>query len=224
MSLGKERDSNLFRKLITLRDKNKDNIATDTLNEWMDQGNDINKRRLIGIVNELRKYRKYNRAIQTNGVDKAEMYFKSLPGNAKNELTYGALLHCYCKGNMLNEATMLLEKMRELDYASSTLVYNNIMSLLVGVGEPGSVPVVIKEMKSLSDKANLALKEVENMDKLRNRKAYHLLLTMYSSVSNKLGVYRVWESLKLNFPETTNNGSYLVMLQALSTLWVTQKN
>ncbi|KAF9619834.1 hypothetical protein IFM89_009585 [Coptis chinensis] len=75
--------------------------------------------------------------------------------------------------------------------------------------------IYVKE--GIIDKANSALKEVENMDKFRDRKAYHILLTLYSAISNKLGVYQVWESLKLTFPETTNI-NYHFMLQALSRL------
>ncbi|KAF9619838.1 hypothetical protein IFM89_009589 [Coptis chinensis] len=100
---------------------------------WRERGNDLSPGDHAIHLDLLSKI---------EGVDAAEKYFERLPEHARNKLTYGALLHCYCKENMLEKAMTLLEKMRELNYASTPLVYNNLMSMLVSMGKPGSVPPV----------------------------------------------------------------------------------
>lgn len=211
---------------------------------------------------------------KTKGVDAAENYFDSLPSIAKNRLTYGALLNCYCKETMEDKALALFQKMDDLHFVSNSLAFNNLMSLYIRMGKPQEVPPLVQKMKqrnifpctftysiwmqsysSLNDiegvervleemkrgdqdkctwktytnlaaiyvkaglfeKADLALKKLEEETKPRGRQAYHFMISLYAGSGNLNEVYRAWEALKSIYPET-NNLSYLVMLQALSKL------
>ncbi|KAE9446676.1 hypothetical protein C3L33_21443, partial [Rhododendron williamsianum] len=82
------------------------------------------------------------------GVTSAEEYFNNLEESSKTVKTYGALLSCYCKEKMIDEATNLFEKMKELSFASA-LSYNNLMSLYLSIGEPEKVPLLAKEMEEM---------------------------------------------------------------------------
>lgn len=211
---------------------------------------------------------------KAKGIEAAEEYFTGLSESAKNQLTYGALLNCYCTEKMPEKAMELFEKMRERNLVSATLVYNNLMSLYMRLDQPEKVPPLVKEMKAANilpdrftysvlmnsyasrndieavervmeeieakggacsdwatystlaaiyvaagrpDKAELALKECEKMINVRDRVAFHFLISLYAGISKLTEVNRVWESLKASFPKTTNL-SYLVMLQALNRL------
>ncbi|KAJ1397923.1 Tetratricopeptide-like helical domain superfamily [Sesbania bispinosa] len=66
------------------------------------------------------------------------------------------------------------------------------------------------------DKAELMLRELEQEAELREREAYHSLLSLYAGTLNLKEVYRVWDSLKSVSPVT--NRSYLVMLCTLRRL------
>ncbi|OVA16787.1 Pentatricopeptide repeat [Macleaya cordata] len=293
----KDGENSLYRRLSFLGGTDK-NVA-DTLNEWVKEGKPIGKTEAIGCVTQLRKYKKYKHAIQimdwlenrdrdlaqadhairldliakTEGIESAEKYFERLPEPAKNKLTYGALLYCYCQNKMTEKALALFEKMTDLNLVSSYLPYNNLMSLYTRVGEPEKVPPLVQKMKEknikpdpytytflmnsyaslkdiegvertmeemkkdkvksdwstygtlasiyvkagLFDKANPVLKELEKMDNVRDRKPYHILMGLYALANNKLGVNRVWESLKSAFPKTTNM-SYVSLLHALNRL------
>ncbi|PIA61069.1 hypothetical protein AQUCO_00300528v1 [Aquilegia coerulea] len=293
-----ERDTDLYRRLSALGSRTDVNVG-DTINEWIKEGKSVEKSAILGFVRELRKYKKHDHALQllewldkrgrdlshgdlavrldliakAKGLDSAEEYFMSLPESSKNKFTYGALLNCYCVEKMTDKAMDLLEKMKKLNCASTRLVYNNLISLRMKVGEPEKVPSLVKEMKEKSitpnvltysalmnsyallkdidkaegvieemkedrvgcdwstyanlasiyvkaghfDKANSTLEEIEKRNDLREPKAYHILIGLYSLTSNRLGVDRVWGSLQSAFPKLSNR-CYLHKLQALHRL------
>ncbi|XP_030545109.1 pentatricopeptide repeat-containing protein At1g60770 isoform X2 [Rhodamnia argentea] len=208
---------------------------------------------------------------KAKGITAAENYFINLPEASKNHLSYGALLNCYCKELMVEEAEGLLEKMKELNLELSSMPYNSIMTLYTRRGQPEKVPAIIQEMKSSHimldsfsyniwmralaassdilgvervveemmrdgrvapdwttysniasiyvdagsfEKAEKALKEMENINARKNLSAYQILITLYGRTGNLLEVYRVWRSLRLAFPKTANI-SYLNMIQVL---------
>lgn len=69
----------------------------------------------------------------------------------------------------------------------------------------------------LNEKAESALKKLEEEMGPRSRYAYHCLISLYAGTSNLDEVHRVWNSLKSGFPKMTNV-SYRVMLHALDRL------
>ncbi|VVA89717.1 unnamed protein product [Arabis nemorensis] len=69
----------------------------------------------------------------------------------------------------------------------------------------------------LYEKAESALKSMEEKMNPNNRDAHHFLISLYAGISKASEVYRAWESLNKARPEV-NNMSYLVMIQALSKL------
>ncbi|KAF2286722.1 hypothetical protein GH714_024019 [Hevea brasiliensis] len=85
---------------------------------------------------------------KTRGITAAENYFIDLPETLKNHLTYGALLNCYCKELMTEEAEALMEKMKELNLGLTSMSYNSLMTLYTKVGQPERIPAVIQEMKA----------------------------------------------------------------------------
>lgn len=96
----------------------------------------------------------YNHAVhidllsKVKGIGMAEEYFYSIPPNAKNHQTYGALLSCYCSEKLKDKAIAIYEKMKELGLASSALAYNNVMSLYMKLGQPEEVRRLFTEMKT----------------------------------------------------------------------------
>ncbi|KAK9104403.1 hypothetical protein Scep_021247 [Stephania cephalantha] len=85
---------------------------------------------------------------KARGISAAENYFINLPEASKNHLCYGALLNCYCKELMTEKAEALMEKMKELRFASSSMAYNSLMTLYTKTDQPEKIPSIIQEMKA----------------------------------------------------------------------------
>ena len=84
---------------------------------------------------------------KVQGIAAAENYFSTLPPSAKNRFTYGSLLNCYCKEKLIDKALGLFKKMDEMNIASTSLAFNNLMSLYMSLGQPERVPLLIQEMR-----------------------------------------------------------------------------
>ncbi|XP_074569339.1 large ribosomal subunit protein mL101 (rPPR4) isoform X3 [Curcuma longa] len=85
---------------------------------------------------------------KASGISLAEEYFVNLPESSKNQLTYGALLNCYCKELVTEKAEALMEKMKELGFASSPMAYNSLMTMYSKTDQQGKIPSIIQEMKA----------------------------------------------------------------------------
>ncbi|MQL89161.1 hypothetical protein Taro_021742 [Colocasia esculenta] len=165
----------LYRRLSALGGAPEGSVAR-TMDEWLKEGKRVRPIEVMKYVKELRKYKRFGQALElmewmdkngirmtysnhairvdlllkTKGMDSAEGYFSSLPESAKNHLTYGALLNCYCTEKMAEKASALYEKMKLLNYDSTTLVYNNLMSLYLKLQQPEKIPPLMEEMKAKS--------------------------------------------------------------------------
>ncbi|GAB4855653.1 hypothetical protein Ancab_024275 [Ancistrocladus abbreviatus] len=200
----------LFRKLTALGLGGTDVTVADTLDEWVKEGHRVKTCDVTGFATQLRRFKKYEHAIQlyewmfksktrlrnadhaihidllakTQGITAAENYFNSLEGNAKTKKTYGALLNCYCHGKMLEKATKLFQKMRELNLHTTALNYNNMMALYVNVGQPEKVSSLFHEMKE-----KLIMPDLYT---------YNQLMNSYAAQKDFEAVERVMELMKSN--------------------------
>lgn len=119
---------------------------------------------------------------KAQGTAAAETYFIDLPEAAKNHLTYGALLNCYCKELMIDKAEALMEKMKELKLSLSSMSYNSLMTLYTKTGQPEKVPGMVQEMK----RNNIMLDSY----------TYNVWMTALAATNDLTGVERVIDEMK----------------------------
>ncbi|XP_057950038.1 large ribosomal subunit protein mL101 (rPPR4) isoform X2 [Malania oleifera] len=119
---------------------------------------------------------------KTRGIVDSENYFIDLPETSKNHLTYGALLNCYCKELMTEKAEAVMEKMKELKLALSSMPYNSLMTLYTKIGQPERIPSVIQEMKAC--------------DVMLDTFTYNIWMRSLAAVNDISGVERVIEEMK----------------------------
>ncbi|GMH20913.1 hypothetical protein Nepgr_022755 [Nepenthes gracilis] len=181
--------------------------VSDVLHRHIREGNVVRKEELVNCIRNLRKYKRYQHCLEIlewmdksrmnysardyalrldivsklQGIAAAEKYFDSLPPDAKNLYTYGTLLNCYCKENMVDKASALFEEIEKLNF-STHLVFNNLMTLFVKVGQPEKVPPLIQEMKE----RNL----------LVGSHAYNILMQSYACMNDLAAVESTLEEIQ----------------------------
>ncbi|XP_068660159.1 large ribosomal subunit protein mL101 (rPPR4)-like isoform X2 [Aristolochia californica] len=116
------------------------------------------------------------------GITEAEEYFNARSEPAKNNLTHGALLNSYCMEKMSDKALNLFAKMKELNFVSSALVYNNLMGLYMKVGQPEKVPPLMQEMTE------------QNI--LPDVFTYNILMNSYASLKDFDAIERIMKEIE----------------------------
>ncbi|KAG9457852.1 hypothetical protein H6P81_002360 [Aristolochia fimbriata] len=203
----KTADSPLYRRLSALAASENGSVSK-TLNKWLREGKAIKKFELERYVRQLRKYKRFEHALQLyewmdsrgfnmsysdyavrldlvyrcKGITEAEEYFNARSEPAKNNLTYGALLNCYCMDKCSDRALAIFAKMKELNFTSTPLVYNNLMGMYMKMGQPDKVPSLMQEMTE------------QNI--LPDVFTYNILMNSYASLKDFDAVERVMKEVE----------------------------
>jgi pentatricopeptide repeat protein len=78
------------------------------------------------------------------GIDDVEKYFIDLLEREKNQQSYGALMNCYMREELVENVKGFLEKMKELDFVSNAAPYNNMMNISLKIGQQEKVPLIMQ--------------------------------------------------------------------------------
>lgn len=148
--------------------------ATTVIEKWVGEGNRVSFSDLRQISKDLRKSQRFKHALEISewmvsheeyklsdtdyairidlmtkvfGIDAAERYFEDLPLTAKTSETYTALLHSYAAAKLTEKAEELYERIKGSNLSFSALLYNEIMTLYMSVGQVEKVSSVVEELK-----------------------------------------------------------------------------
>lgn len=81
------------------------------------------------------------------GIHSGERYFEGLPLSAKTSETYTALLHSYAGAKWTKKAEELFERVKQSNLSFNALMYNEMMTLYMSVGQVEKVALVVEELK-----------------------------------------------------------------------------
>ncbi|XP_060962464.1 pentatricopeptide repeat-containing protein At1g02370, mitochondrial-like [Cannabis sativa] len=178
-----------------------------TLNHYVMEGNIVKKCELLSCIKELRKFKKYPKALEimewmemrkieysytdhalrldliskTKGIVAAENYFNNISPLAENKITYGALLNCYCTAAMEDKALELFEKINQLGFLSNSLPFTNLMTMYLKLDKPERVLYFAQDMKQKNISPSTF--------------TYNILMQSYASLNDISGVESVLEEI-----------------------------
>ncbi|KAI7733466.1 hypothetical protein M8C21_033996 [Ambrosia artemisiifolia] len=209
---------------------NREKGSSGVLNQWENEGNVVTKWELCRLVKELRKYGRYNLALEVydwmnkkperfilapsdaaiqldliskiDGVSGAEDYFNNLQDDLIDKRVYGALLNAYVHARKKEKAESLLLKMKEKDYANHALPYNVMMTLYMNLKDDEKVEACVSEMMRNNIELDLY--------------TYSIWITSRGSQGSIEKVEQVFEKMKLDVSVKPNWTTY----STLSTVYI----
>ncbi|XP_023531849.1 pentatricopeptide repeat-containing protein At2g20710, mitochondrial-like [Cucurbita pepo subsp. pepo] len=167
------------------------------LDQWVEEGREVKQSDLQKLIKQLRRFRRFNHALQlcewisnernqepspgdiaiqlhliskVHGLEQAEKYFNSIRESSRDYKVYGALLNCYVEDKNLEKAEALMEKMRELGFLKTPLPYNTMFGLYAHLGKHEKLDELIEEM--------------EEMGIARDRFTYNIRMNAYAANSD----------------------------------------
>ncbi|CAH2047206.1 unnamed protein product [Thlaspi arvense] len=173
--------------------------------------------------------------------EKAKAHFEKMDELkfVNNSLPFNNMMSMYMRLGLPEKVQVLVDAMKQRDISRCGITYSIWMQSCASLNDLDGLDKIRDEMgkdseakttwntfsnlaaiytkAGLYDKAESALKSMEEKMNPNNRDSHHFLISLYAGISKAAEVNRVWESLKKSRPEV-NNMSYLVMLQALSNL------
>lgn len=173
--------------------------------------------------------------------DKAlDLFGKMVTENmVSTPLSFNHLMIMHIKLGQPEKVVCLEEQMKKANVQPNTSTYNLLMNGYALLDDIKGVERVFREMTEENEKvcnwttystlaniyinagdqekAKLALQNLEKVMGVRDRDAYHFLISLYAQMSDLENTHRVWKSLNLANKGTWNK-SYLIMIQALDNL------
>lgn len=173
--------------------------------------------------------------------EKAKAHFENMVdlNHVSNSLPFNNLMAMYLRLGQPEKVPALVVAMKQKNITPCDITYSMWIQSCGSLNNLDGVEKILDEMKAegegisswdtfanlaaiyikvgLYDKAEEALKSLENKMNPHIRDSYHFLISLYAGISNASEVYRVWDLLKKRHPNV-NNSSCLTMLQALSKL------
>ncbi|CAN6697098.1 unnamed protein product [Malus baccata var. baccata] len=180
------------------------------LDQWIEEGRTAPKGAFVTIIKELRQYKQYKHALEismwlsdkryfeltiadvairldliakVHGIEQAEDYFNNIPKNLKVLEVYCALLNSYARAKLVEKAEDIMQKMRELGFARTSLSYNNLLNLYYQTGN--------------TDKFNVLMSEMKEKGIVHDKFTYCIQISAYAAASDLEGIDKVmaeWES------------------------------
>lgn len=189
------------------------------------EGNRLTKWELSRVVRHLRKFRRYNLALQiyewmhnrmerfrlsgsdtaiqldliakVQGVSCAEDYFIRMPDTLKDNRIYGALLNAYVGAKVRDKAEALMVQMRNKGYANHPLPFNVMMTLYMKLNEYDKVEELVSEMINKAIRLDLY--------------SYNIWLSSRGSQGSAQGMEDVFQQMQLDLSINPNWTTFSTM-------------
>ncbi|KAK3184155.1 hypothetical protein Dsin_031441 [Dipteronia sinensis] len=194
----------LYDRIQTIRDSK--TSVVPVLDKWVGEGNIVDKRKLHNLVRVMKEFKRFHHALEISqwmtdrclassssdvalrldlihrihGIEHAEKYFNTISNDLKTPNVYGALLSLYAQETSVERAEAIMQKMREMGFATSSFPYNMLINLYIKTGDYDKIDRLMQEMGEKAiplDKytvrnriaAYIAASDLSGMERVLNR-------------------------------------------------------
>ncbi|ESW21850.1 hypothetical protein PHAVU_005G104300 [Phaseolus vulgaris] len=202
--------------------------VSSILNQWVEEGREVTYFQLHGLVHRLSQSRRFSHALEVmewmsnernydlspggiakqinliskvQGLEQAERYFRSIPDAKIGFKIYAALLRCYVKHKSLEEAEVVMKKIKKFHPLDITECYNLMLKLYAQMGKYDKLDRLMLEMKekdicnartyAIRLNAYVAATDIEGMEKfLMQMEADPLATVDWYTYCNAANAYR----------------------------------
>ncbi|XP_050207331.1 pentatricopeptide repeat-containing protein At2g20710, mitochondrial-like [Mercurialis annua] len=179
------------------------------LDQWVSEGNTLQKPLLISLVYLMNDQRRFNHALQilhwmtdrrhfrlsageaavrlklihrVYGLHSVEKSFEQLSDKQKTHHVYGALLASYVRENSVQKAEAIMQEMKEKGMATSSFAYNMMINLY-------------RQNENL-EKINLLIEEMERNGIPQDQYTINNLMAAYVAAANISGIEKILNKLE----------------------------
>ncbi|KAE9465686.1 hypothetical protein C3L33_02399, partial [Rhododendron williamsianum] len=203
------------------------------LDQWVEEGRGLKKEHLQNIVKELRRYGRFEHALEVSqwmsdkkkfqlsfsdiavpldliskvhGTKLAENYFNNIPEKSKVVEAYGVLLNCYAQEKSVEKAEAIMQKMRELGQTTFTYAMLNLYRLV-----------------EKHDKIDLLVHEMEEKGIKFDKFTFSILLNTYADLSDTIGMDRIVQRMESDPNVVLNWNTYFIAAKGFINAGLTEK-
>ena len=119
---------------------------------------------------------------KVNGIEEAESYFDTIPEDLRTEGCYSSLLNCYVRVRDVDKAESIMQKMRHLGFARSSLSRSCLLNLYYQTQNHEKLENLVREMQ-------------EDGIKFSNY-TFGTLINAYAATSNREGIDKLLAQLE----------------------------
>ncbi|TXG55169.1 hypothetical protein EZV62_020425 [Acer yangbiense] len=160
----------LYDRIQTIRDPKISVVPV--LDKWVGEGNTVDTRKLHNLVRAMKEFKRFHHALEISqwmtdrslalsssdvalrldlihrihGIEHAENYFNNVSNDLKSSSVYGALLSLYTQEASVERAEAIMQKMREMGFATSSFPYNMLINLYIKTGDYDKIDRLMQEM------------------------------------------------------------------------------
>ncbi|KAJ4832040.1 hypothetical protein Tsubulata_017767 [Turnera subulata] len=174
------------------------------LDQWIQEVEYIHEDQLLLLIKNLRFRKRYAHALEistwmtakrhflptspdvairlsliskVHGIEAAENYFDKIPQHLKSHYVYGTLLNCYASVKSVEKTESVMQRMKDLGHAQTSLPYNVMLSLYYQTGN--------------TEKLDYLMQDMEQNGINYDKHTYKILISAYAAVSDVDGLQKI---------------------------------
>lgn len=206
------------------------------LDQWIQEVEYIHEDQLLLLIRNLRFRKRYVHALEVStwmtskrhfvptspdvairlaliskvhGIQEAENYSNSIPHPLRSHYVYGTLLNCYASVKSVDKAESVMQRMKDLGYAQTSLPYNIMLNLYYQIGNAGKLDNLMQDME-------------QNCVEY-SKHTYKILAGVHAAASDVEGMWKTLKRMESDYSVLLDWATYTAVAEGCINLGLLEK-